>query len=227
MVFNEVTGSLQDTKDNIGAKDSTRDIILVRNNEEILLEENSTIVTRDTIGNSWIVGSSTNGLVGTNTGTQGGGQQVVGSSGRVQTIQRVLNPNNTFREHFRDTTFQDTNEPNTAFWDTTNFRLAMTSSSDKTQAYNTIATSGIVFDDLARIVSATINATETKFGNDVIKYFLSNDDGVNWEEVTLSVPITFRIRGATAIKLKFKVIFIGNGANATYIEDVIISYSVV
>lgn len=222
MVLDQIAESLQETKDSIGSKDNTRDMILDRNNEKLLIEENSTRVMTNTIGNSWIVGSTTNGIVGTNTGTQGGGQQVVGASGRSgEVVIRVINPNNNFREHFRDTTFKDTDALNTADWNTTLFRLAMTTKTDKSKAYNTIATSHTIFTNSKTVSKATFNATETKWGSDVIKYYLSADGGASWEEVTLGIEHIFTNTGTD---LKFRVIFIGNGANNTYSEDINISY---
>jgi len=58
------------------------------------------IGTKDFIGHSWIVGSSTNGIVGTNTDTADGQQQVVGGAGRVVTHLFITNGNNTYRKRF-------------------------------------------------------------------------------------------------------------------------------
>ena len=216
--------SLQETKDNIGARDSTRDIILDRNNEQVLMEENSTIITGDSIGHSWICGSASNSIVGVNLNTEDGQQQVVGSAGRITTVMRVLNPNNTFREHFRDNTFLDTDENNTANWNTTLYRLAMTTATDKKRAYMTMAVSRRIWFDAKICTRATFNADETLWGNDDVKYYLSADDGKegSWEEVKLGIEHTFATQGN---KLKFRVLFSGNGANETYIENIRISYT--
>ena len=216
--------SLQETKDNIGARDSTRDIILDRNNEKILIEENSTIITGLSLGNSWIVGSPTNGIVGANLNTENGSQQVVGGAGRVETQIRVINPNNTFREHFRDTTFLDDTLNNTANWNTTTYRLAMTTSSDKLRAYMTMAVSNRIWFDAKIATRAVFNADETLWGNDDVKYYLSADDGNegSWEEVQLGVEHIFSTQGN---KLKFRVIFSGNGGVQTWIENIRISYT--
>ena len=219
MVIEQMAESLQDTRDNIGAKDSTRDIILDRNNEKVLIEENSTRLFTNTIGHSFIFSHSVNGKFGTANGVDG--QQIVfGEAGRSgETIIRVVNPNNNFREHFRDTTFKHTDT--TADWNTTLFRLAMTTKTSKSKAYNTIAQSLSIFLDDKTISKAVFNANENKYGNDIIKYFLSADGGSNWEEVTLGTEHTFTNIG---IDLRFRVIFIGNGANETYLEDIRISY---
>lgn len=191
---------------------------------KLYFEELPTIVTKDTIGHSWIVGSSTNGLVGTNTGTQDGQQQVVGGAGRTQTAVRVLNAGNKFREHFRVTTFRDDGAPNTAYWDTTYYRLRMSSSTDHSRPYNTIATFSSIFLNSETISRATIFARETKFGNDEIHYFLSADGGGTYQEFNLNTEGTFNVTGTD---LRLKVIFIGNGANETYLTDLRVEYVVV
>src|SRR3990167_8453574 len=115
-------------RDQLGTDPDTTFFLNANYTEDVILEDNSAIVSTSTLGHSWIVGSTTNGIVGTNTATEDGQQQVVGSAGRVTTIQRIVNTNNTFREHFRDTTFQT--YPLTANWDTTNFRLSMHTSNN-------------------------------------------------------------------------------------------------
>lgn len=222
MVIEQLAESGQETRDNIGAKDSTRDIILDRNNEQVLIEENSTVITGDSIGHSWICGSPSNGIVGTNLNTEDGEQQVVGGAGRATTQIRVVNPNNTFREHFRDTTFKDGTI--TADWNTTLYRLAMTTATSKRRAYVTMAISKRIWFDAKICTRAVFNADETKWGNDDIKYYLSADDGNegSWEEVQLGVEHIFTTQGN---KLKFRVVFTGNGANDTFLENIRISYT--
>ena len=214
MGFDTITTAGQETKDNIGARDSTRDILLDRNNEQILIEENSTIVKKNTIGLSFILGHSTNGKLGTQ-----GTQPVLGESSRVLTLEKVVNPNNTYREHFRDNTFESA--ATTAVWNTTLFRISMSTSTDHLGVETTNATSKEIFKDGKTITKALFNATETKFGSDSIVYALSADNGDNWENVTLGETYTFTNTGTT---LLFKVAFIGNGGVDTYVEDIVISY---
>ena len=69
--------------------------------EEIGIEEGPTVISTNTLGHVWIAGSSTNGIVGSWTGTQDGQQLVVGpdgDGGRVETTIRVVNPENVFHE---------------------------------------------------------------------------------------------------------------------------------
>lgn len=209
-------------RDQLGNDPDTTFLLDADYYESVGVEEGATIVKTRDITNTWVVGSSTNAIVGEWTGTIGGKQLVVGKDDRDIVVIRVVNPNDIFREHFRDTTFQDGDASNTADWNTTLFRLAMTTETAKDTAYNTIATSNTIFTDSKTITKATFNTTETKYGNDVIKYFLSADGGNTWEEVTLG---TEHIFNTTGTNLKFRVIFIGNGANDTYIEDINIRYS--
>ena len=224
MVFSESMTFNQSTSDNLNPADST--VPLLKKTDEVLkLREVASIISTQTIGNSWIVGSSTNALVGTNTGTQGGGQQVVGSDGRGNSIiTNVVSPNNVFRERFKLTQFKDTDEPNTADWDTTNFRLAMNTSSDQSRVYNTVANFKSIFLNSQTIIRATVNSTETRYtAGDLIKYWLSADGGTNWQEFTKGVEGTFTTQGTD---LRLRVIFLGQGGAETYIEDVQVSYIV-
>ena len=202
------------------------DIIQIPNfnyNQTFQIIETPLVASTKTLGHAWIVGSSSNGLVGANLGTEAGEQQVGGGAGRVETIVRVVCPNNTYREYFRDTDFKDTSQPNTADWDTTNYRLAMSSSTNKNRAYNTVATSKSIFLNSQTIFKATVSATETKFDKDIIKYFLSADSGSNWEECTLNEEHSFSVTGND---LRFRVVFFGNGGSLTYLENIKISYVV-
>ena len=114
----------QQVQDNINP---TSDVvpILKRGSDTIVLEEGPTIVKTQDIGNSFIIGHSTNGVLGDTTG--GGGEQIIlGDDSGVEVFKSVSSPNNTFREHFRFTDFEDSS--GTATWDTTtNFRINFTS----------------------------------------------------------------------------------------------------
>lgn len=107
MVFSESMQFGQNTSDNLNPADTTVPL-LKKNDETIRLREKTTKVSQETIGHSWIVGSSTNGIVGANTNTQDGEQQVVGGAGRTATLLEVQNPNDRFIETFRFDTFIDT-----------------------------------------------------------------------------------------------------------------------
>ncbi len=188
--------------------------------ETVGIEENSTIIKTNTIGHSFVLGHLTNGVLGTANGVDGS-QLVLGDAGRSgEIVIRVVNPNNTFREHFRDIIFKDS--PTTANWDTTNFKLAMSTSSNHSIPYNSIATFKSIFLNLATISSAILTCTETKWNpNDIIKYFLSANGGSNWEEITKGIEHFFTNTGQD---LRIKIIFFGNGGNDTFIEDLQVQY---
>ncbi len=209
----------QNTSDNLNPTDKTVPI-LKKSDEDIRLEEDSTLIFTETIGNSWIVGSATNGIVGANTGTQGGGQQVVGGDGRGGLIlSKVVNQNNLFRENFRVTNFQGSGNAN---WDTTNHRLASSTSDNHSTIHNSYQEFNTMFLNGQTITKATINAIETRWNpNDKIAYFLSADGGNNWEEATLGVEHIFTHTGDN---LKAKIVFMTTGGVDTYIERFRTSY---
>lgn len=224
MVFSESMIFNQSTSDNLNPADSTVPL-LKKTDETQRLREVASIISTQTIGNSWIVGTSTNAIVGINTGTQGGGQQVVGGDGRgASIITNVVSPNNVFRERFKLTQFKDTSGAFTADWDTTLFRLAMSTSDDHSRPYVTTAPFKTIFLNDQTVISAIVNATETRRNpNDKITYFLSADGGENWQEVTRNVEHTFKYQGTD---LRARVQFFGNGGKDTYVKDFQVSYVV-
>lgn len=184
--------AVRDNKDNLGNRDDTRDIIFVRVEEKVQLEEQSTVTQTETLGNSWIVGSSTNGIVGTNTSTQGGGQQVVGASSRTTTTHNIVNPNNTYRERLTTTNFKDAGNT-TATW-SGNGQITFTSSQ--------IAQSTSVFNN------ATISVATLFVDDDTnLTLELSANGGSNWETVTNNTQYFFTNTGSD---LRFK--FTASGA---------------
>lgn len=178
----------------MGTYDSTRQIVFKRVSEKVLLEENSTVIWTHTYGHSWIVGSSTNGIVGTNTNTQDGLQQVVGGAGRVLTKVYVVNPNNTFREHFCDTSFEDSSST-TANWGGVVGECSFVSG-DVAQSL-TIAKDGNNFSRAIIYVDDDSN----------VSLYLSADGGSNWESVSNGVWHSFTNVGDD---LRFKIVASGN-----------------
>lgn len=188
--------------------------------ESLGLEEGPTKISTETLGNSWIVGSSTNGLVGTNTATEGGGQQVVGASARVITVQRVVNPNRVFHEHFRDTTFRTS--PTTANWDTTNFRLSMDDSASHVTPRVKVATFSAISLTNGTVFKATPSWTETIWGEDTIRCFIRTETTNDWEEFTNGEESIFTNTGD---EIQIRFVFTGNGGTSTYIEDLDVALS--
>lgn len=178
----------QQTRDELSSEPTTQPIFKIKQ-ESIKIEECVHKVTKSTIGESWIVGSSTNGIVGTNTGTESGLQQVVGGSGRVESLLRVVSPNNIFCETFQFTEFNDTGVT-TGTW--TGGTLTLTSSQ--------IAQSKEVYKDTGTITKATITITGTNVGTATVQ--LSADGGSNFETVTSGTEHTFTNTGT---ELKWKI----------------------
>ncbi len=118
-----------------------------------------------------------------------------------------------FVEAFSNTGNKGT--PTTADWDTTNSRLAMHSSTNQLQAYNTVATSLPYFSSGNNFQTVLVTAEETIFGSDQIVYQISTD-GETWQTATLGSALTL---DTPDNKFYWRVAFVGNGANATYIEN--------
>ncbi len=116
--------------------------------------------------------------------------------------------------------------PTTADWNTTLRRLRMSDSSNQMEAYNTVATSkeySLVNLGRRSFSTITLTADETKFATDKIIYQLSIN-GSAWETVTLSTSKTL---STIENKIYWRVLFIGNGANETYIENLKMAYALV
>ena len=73
------------------------------------------------------------------------------------------------------------------------------------------------------LTQATLDCEETKWNpNDVIFYSLSANNGSDWEEVIKGVAHTFIKTGSN---LLVRIVFAGNGARDTYIENLRVVYS--
>lgn len=184
-------------KDQLGRPED-KGIFVKRKDETVIVEEGPTHIQTRTLGNAWIVGTATNGIVGINTGTVGGGQQVVGGSGRVLTLKTVVNPNNIFREHFSTNYFEDTGTT-TADWADTEGELNLTNGE--------IAQSNEIAYATGTITSAKIIATASAGDISDLAFQLTADGGSNWENVTHATEHTFTNTGTD---LRFKITASGN-----------------
>lgn len=197
----------QNTRDNIGARDQTRNLILIRNNERLLAEENSTIVSTNTVGHSFIVTHTVNGKLGAPQLGMDGQQIILGEAGRTRKEIYVLNPNRKFRENFRDTTFQDTGVT-TADWDTTNYKVQFTNG----EVVQTKAIARI----LDSITKAEINIAGTALTN--LSFELSANGTADFEGVTTAVEHEFTTTGSA---LYFKA----TASGTAEITKIIVAYS--
>lgn len=109
--------SYQQTRDNIGNLDDTRSLVLLGPlNENVVVEEGPTQLTKNNVGSSFVLGLATNAVLGTT--VLGETDYVVGE------VMRVVNPNNIFHEHFRFDDFEDSTN-GTGTLDTTNFNYQL------------------------------------------------------------------------------------------------------
>lgn len=166
-------------RDQLGKNPETFPVLNANYDETVEVSEGPVIATNVQIGNSWIVGSSSNGIVGPNTNTFAGGQQVVGPSENYERYVEVANYNNTFIEEF--------DFPITSNTDLT----TATSWGDGTIDFTTgqVATSNPLYfgrDVAKKITLRLVNGTGT--GN---LSFEVSTDGTIWESITLGSSVTF------------------------------------
>lgn len=101
------------TRDQLGRPDSINPVGVWDFKEQIGIEEGPTAVFTRNIGTAFILGHPDNGVIGTDllgAGTYGS-----------NVVDTVVNSNNAFHEHFRDSDYNDSTN-STASWDTTNYR---------------------------------------------------------------------------------------------------------
>lgn len=116
-----------------------------------------------------------------------------------------------------DLSSDDADDDSTAYWDTANKRIAMSQSDNHLVVYNTMANTGKIWFTGKSFATATLTATEVIWGNDVVKYFLTNDAGDTIGEVFNGTAFTFP---ALENDLRIRVAFMGNGGIETYVYDV-------
>lgn len=187
MVLGDSGKQNQETRDALGTEPTIHPI------NKIKLEQVITIIhpitkQQDDIGESWIVGSSTNGIVGTNTGTASGNQQVVGGSGRVQTIQKVTALDNISWELFNYSNFKDTTN-STADWG------ASTTGTLSLKPSGSTAQSLAVYKDSGTVITAIMTTTFDNGSTADVTFALTADGGSNFETVTDKTEHTFTNQG--------------------------------
>jgi len=179
-------------------------------NETLKVKEHSTrVLTRSVSGNTLIWGNTQKSwgspylwgssiytsFILSNPGAGVLGSSQLGSSLSTFAVIGVINPNGIWYEALRTDTFKDSTNT-TATWDTTNFRWTFAGSDQ-------IQTSVISWNENITITTATLYIESDQITNGSnLTYYLSADDGSNWEEVNLSVQHTFTNTGK---KLKLKI----------------------
>jgi len=177
--------SQQATKDEIGPDDKVTPIFIIFR-EKLEIEELSTVVSTRGIGDSMILGHATNGKLGDSRTPI-----ILGDDRDAAVVERVVNPNNTFKEFFRATTFKA--GATTADWDVTVHDLELTDTE--------VAQSLQIYLNNDTIYNAKITlTTDDSLSNTTIQ--LSADGGSHWETVTNDVEHTFTDTGKD---LRFKL----------------------
>ena len=121
MALENIGKSNQQTRDQIGSEPTLQDIYKPKM-DTVIVELGPIQDTKRTDGHSFILGSAINGLLGVNTGTEDGQQQVLGSANQVDTVIRVINENDKYIERFKFSTFKDSDNT-TANWSTTDGKV--------------------------------------------------------------------------------------------------------
>lgn len=138
-------------------------------------------VRTDTLGNSTILDSGSNGQIGVNSDTQGGEQQVIGEDSRIETIEYIVNPSNTMYERFNFNTYIDTGSTTGAL-STTNENIVLDPGEHVTS--KSVALNDTDFS------KATMAVTSTN-GSDDMTLKMSINGGSNWEAVSDGTEYTF------------------------------------
>lgn len=108
----------RETRDNLGNQDENKNLILLGPfNENVGTEMGPTQARSRDIGTAFIIGHPDNGILGISALGEG--------TMTAWAIQRVVNPNNVFHEHFRFSNFDDTTKT-TGTFSTTNFNVSLT-----------------------------------------------------------------------------------------------------
>ena len=93
----------------------------------------------------------------------------------------------------------------------------------------TQAQTGCIYKNAVTLLKATLNATETLFPGDVVRYYLvvvAADASpptslTGWDEVSNGIEHTFTMTGEDAY---LRVVFVGLGGTQSYIEDLSIQF---
>jgi len=181
------------TRDQLGRHED-KGFFIKQSDEVLVVEEGPTLLYIESIGHSFILGSTTNGILGTNTGTEDGQQQVLGEAGRVISGTQVISPNNRAVERFTTTNFEDTGST-TADWADTEGTC--------------VFTSGEIAQSLTFAADGTtwLKATLTIDDATNLTLQMSADGGSNWENVTNGTEHVFTNTGTD---LRFKLTASGN-----------------
>ena len=125
-----------------------------------------------------------------------------------------------FSEPFTSTTYA---VAGTAYWDTTNSRLSMSSLATHLPKVTYYDIGSFTIDGVTNISTIRVGATETKWNStDSIVYLVSFDNRITWTQLVVGVDTDFVTSGTTGY---LRVVFTGTGNKDTYIDDLFAVYS--
>jgi len=189
MTSPELSADMRNTRDNINPSDTEgASLILIRKKESAFVEEGSFITETRDVSADTIWGAFNWGAANWD-----------GTYTYSSIKQRVLNPNNIFRDYLRDAEFVDTSTTTTTV-STANYNITFASTGDiyQTQSIflnNQTVTRANLYIDAANITNS-----------DRLLYYLSADGGSTWELATLGSEHTFTVTGTD---LKYKIVCSG------------------
>lgn len=153
--------------DNIGEQDSNQQLILKRNVEKLFIESGPLIIeSRDVTGDVLIWSNATHGIWDTDKWDNDTTDLTAYS------VARVVNPNNIWREHFRNNQFKD-NTNTTATWNISTFKIVFTSGQ--------VAQTLDIFKNSVSIKKVKVMSTEGS-GSD-LDYYMSINGGDSFFQV--------------------------------------------
>lgn len=184
--------SHQVTRDNLAGRRNVTTVVKV-NRSDAVLDELPLRIQTQKIGNAFILGHTVNGVLGTANGVNGS-QITLGTAGygALDTVA-VVNHQNTFREYFRGLTFFDSANTSATI-NASNYQVDFSP--------NESLRSEIIFTDGGKeLVEATFITTggTSTITSGSLSYYLSPDDGSNWETVSLGTAHRFTNTG-TALR---------------------------
>lgn len=177
-------------KDQLGRPED-KGFFVKRPRDEVIVEDGPCYITSVGIGNSFIIGHPTNGVIGTANAVNGQ-QIVIGEANRGTIITKVVNAFNMFREHFVNTYFKDSTYT-TADWASVDESLKLTNG-------EIAQSSEIVYND-GTISFATIYLNYNS-EDDTYLTLQMTADGTNWETVTSDTEHSFTNTGTD---LRFRI----------------------
>lgn len=195
-------------RDQLGLDPDVVPFIVPDYDETIKITEGPIKAQKYSIGNSWIVGSSTNGKVGTNTSTANGLQQYVGAQGRTYTLQWIKNTNNIYKEPFLTTDYKDAvSSTGTARWGSGTARVLDTQVLQSKTIYRdvgtvTSATMTVIYEDNSIWGTLSGSATLAMSANGTATAFETVSNNTSYSFTNQGRDLRWKITGTGTASLR-------------------------